>query len=72
MWELKRIAQDKPGVTLRGALGEIKHHYANVSSACAHLPEWIDKGKCPGLRLDRVDGKLCLFFEDKPAENLPP
>ncbi len=69
MWELKRIAQDKPGIALREALGEFKHHYASVSSAVAHLPEWIDKGKCPGLRLERVSGKPCLFFDE--STNVP-
>lgn len=67
---LVRIATDKPGISLREALGEFKHHYSSVKSAVAHLPEWIEKGKVPGLRLERVDGRPCLFFT--PGAICPP
>lgn len=63
---LRKVAQDKPGIPLREALGEFKHHYSSVKSAVAHLPQWIEAGKVPGLRLERVDGRPCLFFDPGP------
>ncbi len=58
--ELERIAKETPGVSLRDALSQFKHHYANTKSAMCALPEWIEKGKVPGVRLDRSSGKICL------------
>jgi hypothetical protein len=65
--ELERIVRVRPGITLREALGEFKHHYSNTRSAICNLPEWIDKGKVPGVRLDRSDGKLRLWITTDPA-----
>lgn len=61
-WALKEIAEEHPGITLKEALGKFKSHYANTRSAMCNLPEWIEKGKVPGVTLDRTDGKLRLVL----------
>lgn len=63
-YELARITKEKPGITLKEALDSFKHHYSNTRSAMCNLPEWIDKGKVPGVRLDRSDGKARLVLVD--------
>jgi hypothetical protein len=35
-----------------------------------NLPEWIEKGKVPGVRLDKSSGKARLVLTD-PASNQP-
>lgn len=68
-YQLSKVVQEEPGLTLREALAKFKHHYATTASACANLPEWIEKGKVPGVRLDRADGKPRLFLiEQQPKE----
>lgn len=69
-WELERIVKEQPGITLKEALGQFKHHYSNTRSAMCNLPEWIDKGKVEGVRIDRSDGKLRLVLVTPgPVEN---
>lgn len=66
---LSQVVQEHPGLTLREALAKFKHHYASTASACSNLPEWIEKGRVPGVRLDRTDGKPRLYLiEKQPAE----
>lgn len=62
-WELARIAKERPGITLKEALGSFKHHYSTTRSAMSNLPEWIAKGKVPGVKLDRSSGKICLVLD---------
>ena len=66
-WELSRIVEEQPGITLREALGKFKHHYASTRSAMCNLPQWIAKGKVSGVRLDRSDGRPRLQLEPKQA-----
>jgi hypothetical protein len=71
-FELARIAREKPGITLREALDSFKHHYSNTRSAMCNLPEWIAKGKVPGVRLDKSDGKARLVLVDaSPVVEIP-
>lgn len=65
-YELARIAKEKPGITLKEALDSFKHHYSNTRSAMCHLPEWIAKGKVPGVLLDKSDGKARLVLDPEP------
>jgi hypothetical protein len=69
-YELARIAKEQPGITLKEALDSFKHHYSNTRSAMCNLPEWIEKGKVPGVRLDKSSGKARLVLTD-PAPNQP-
>lgn len=72
-WELERIAKESPGILLKDALDSFKHHYSSTKSAMCNLPEWIDKGKFPTIRLDRSDGRLRLVLADPaPEKNLVP
>ncbi len=66
-YALASIAKEKPGILLREALDSFKHHYSNTRSAMCNLPEWIEKGKIPGVRLDKSDGKMRLVLEPEKA-----
>jgi hypothetical protein len=70
-YELSRVVRENPGLTLKEALSRFDHHYANTKSATSNLPEWIDKGKVPGVRLDRSDGKARLWTITDPAPKPP-
>lgn len=59
--ELERIARAKPGVTLKDAIAEIRHHYRTAASARSSLVHWIQRGKVPGVRLDVELGAPRLF-----------
>lgn len=63
-YELARIAKEKPGITLKEALDSFKHHYSNTRSAMNNLPEWIAKGKVPGVQLDKSDGRMRLVLTE--------
>lgn len=49
---LAEYVAGNPGVTLRAALGEVTHHYANEKSARACLYDLIRKGVVDGVTLD--------------------
>lgn len=66
-YEIERIAKGNPGITLKEALNSFKHHYSSTRSAMCSLPEWIAKGKVPGVQLDKIDGKLRLVLATKTA-----
>lgn len=53
--------REKPGSTLKEVIDAIQHHYATPHSARSSLSHWIEKGKVPGVRLEKKGGKLCLF-----------
>jgi hypothetical protein len=59
---LRRLVEDRPGITMREAVLEMKqHHYASTSSAVSSLTHWIENGKVPGLEL-REDGRSRRLF----------
>lgn len=65
--ELARIATREPGISLRAAIEQIRHHYASTASARASLRTWIEAGKVPGLRLERDGRSLRLFRQPAAA-----
>lgn len=67
---LADIVKQNPGITLKEALGKFEHHYSNVASAMSALPEWVEKGKVPGVRFDGEKGnrRLVLVEPDGKSE----
>lgn len=59
--ELLRLVKEKPGITLKDAMGEMKHHYANNRSACSSIPALITRGVVVGIRMER-DGKSIALY----------
>ncbi len=66
---LAGIVRLHPGITLKEALGMFKHHYANTASAMSELPEWIEKGKVPGVRFEGEKGARCLVLAEEHGED---
>lgn len=50
--QLARVVASKPGIPLKDAIGEIRHHYRSTSSARTSLAHWVQRGKVPGVRLE--------------------
>lgn len=51
---LQRIVRNNPGITLKQALSEFKHHYRRDSVAIACLSKYIQKGVIEGI-VEKVD-----------------
>lgn len=62
--ELRYAVVKKPGGTMKEIIDSIHHHYSTPGSARSSLAHWITAGKVPGVRLENVAGKTCLY----PAE----
>lgn len=60
---LAEAARRTPGIALKAAIGEIKHHYRSASSARSSLATWLRQGKVPGVVMR--DGAL---FPAEPEE----
>lgn len=58
--ELARIVRLHPGITVKAAVAEIKHHYRSKASAISSLVHWVERGKIDGVRLDRTAPVLAL------------
>lgn len=50
-----------PGCGLKELLGGIEHHYRTESTARAMIPQWIQSGVIPGLRVEREGRKIRLY-----------
>lgn len=50
---LRELVEAKPGLQLRDAVAQIKHHYSSNASAVSSLRHWIEKGKVKGIKLER-------------------
>lgn len=59
--ELRNLVEKIPGIPMKDAIDEIRHHYSSDKVARASLAHWIDKGKVRGIRLERQGRKLYLF-----------
>lgn len=59
--EVQRFVKLRPGCTLKQVIEGIRHHYASTSSARASLAHWMERGKVPGVRLER-DGKVATVW----------
>lgn len=62
--QIARVVTDTPGITLKDAIGRIKHHYSSRSSAVSSIAHWAGRGKVPGVRLER--DPLRLYPVDRP------
>lgn len=56
------VVKATPGIELREALKQVKHHYANRVSAMSSLPGLIRKGVVAGIRI--TDGTPLRLFLD--------
>ena len=59
---LYKVVKQTPGITLRDALKEVKHHYASHVSAMSSLPGLIRKGIVAGVRI--TDGDPLRLYLD--------
>lgn len=50
---LRELVEAHPGLQLKDAVRQIKHHYASTSSAVGSLRHWIEKGKVKGVRFEK-------------------
>lgn len=57
-------AKEKPGITMKECIDQIKHHYSSNSCARNSMAKWIKAGKVDGVRGEK-DGK---FFRLYPAK----
>jgi len=58
--ELVAMVVRHPGIELRQAVKQIKHHYSSDASATRSLTDLIFKGVVPGLAVERVGGLVVL------------
>jgi hypothetical protein len=59
--EIRRVVEERPGVTLRELMQLIKHHYQTDASARGAIPKWVEKGVVPGVETRR-EGRSLRFY----------
>lgn len=57
---LREFVTRNPGAPLREAVDGIEHHYRTAALARSSIPQWVEAGKVPGVRVERVDGRIHL------------
>jgi hypothetical protein len=55
----------EPGISLKEAIGLVKHHYATSSSAVSSLTHWLEHGKVSGVELRREGRFLKLYPKEE-------
>lgn len=50
--QLARVVRSTPGIKLKDAIAEIRHHYASNSGARASLATWVREGAVSGVRIE--------------------
>lgn len=59
--QLRSAVYANPGISLKEAVEQIRHHYAGSITARGALRKWIEIGKVEGVR-SQLDGrKICLY-----------
>lgn len=58
--QLARLVKANPGVTLKSAIAQIKHHYRTPSSARSSIAHWVARGKVPGVEIVKSDDGAVL------------
>lgn len=53
---LEQLVRKRPGLMLKEAIAEIRHHYASPSTAIHCLRQWIQAGIVKGIKIE--DGRL--------------
>ena len=62
--QLARVVREQPGLTVKQAVDQIKHHYSTPSTARSSLTAWIQSGKVPGVEIRRTHdnhGPITLY-----------
>jgi hypothetical protein len=59
--ELRRIVAARPGVMLRDAVAEMRHHYHSAATARSSLAHWIRSGSVKGVELRLENRRLALY-----------
>lgn len=60
--QLARLVREQPGLTVKQAVDQIKHHYSTPSTARSSLTAWIADGKVPGVEMRRgLHGPITLY-----------
>jgi hypothetical protein len=67
--QFERLVATEPGIAMKYAIAEIKHHYASKRGAVTTLAGHIREGR---LRVRLVDGKLWPIAEPTGAETVAP
>lgn len=64
---LAEVVQRHPGILLKDAIGQIRHHYSSHAAARSSLAKWIEAGKVPGVALVAEGGKRWLHPKKEAA-----
>ena len=59
--EVLNAVNRQPGLSIKDLIKGIDHHYNTASTARASLKLWIEKGKVPGVRMER-DGRFLRVY----------
>ncbi len=59
--QLLRLVHDQPGITLKAAIDEIRHHYGSNAAARRSVAHWVNIGRVPGVRLGPERPALRLY-----------
>lgn len=51
--QLARVVRREPGISLKAAIEEIKHHYTSKAGARSSLAKWIEAGSVEGVMAKR-------------------
>ena len=65
--QVQILVMDKPGIRLKDAVNEMKHHYANNSTARTCIAHWIREGLIEGVEMHRVGRHLELYPTGHPS-----
>lgn len=65
--QLRHTVRREPGISLKSAIAEIKHHYSSPACARSSLAKWIEAGKVPGVRLDTSAKPAALYPTEVPC-----
>lgn len=55
------VVKEYPGISLKQAIDNIKHHYASTQSARSSLARWLWAGKIKGIVIKHDNGVLRLY-----------
>lgn len=65
--QLRRVVKAQPGIELRAALTEIRHHYASTKSAVSAIPMAVRQGLIDGVEI--TQGKPLRLFPEGYTEH---
>lgn len=65
--EIRKIVEANPGIVMSALMKELKHHYANDTTARACIRKLGEAGAIEGIRLER-EGKAIHFYEGRKSK----